>query len=191
MSQKYLQELVQFAQTEIPLLKYDFQNASTHMTLQAATQRLFNLTTYMLHNIIHAAYEDSCMVTTYPAAQPVPAAPPAPPPPPVIAAAPHKRMPHLPNPAMIEQPSPAPEQIPGTNEVCITPGMTNVVITPHGTRVIAPSGVATVVPPGEAVSLDATTGRPEVPPAPPGVDNVVLPPGGAFTPEIAAALGSR
>ena len=191
MSQKYLQELVQFAQTEIPLLKYDFQNASTHMTLQAATVRLFNLTTYMLHNLIHTAYESSIDVTAKPAAQPVPAAPPAPPPPPVVAASPRGRMPYLPNPTMIEQPSLAPEQVPNMNEVCITPGVTNVVITPHGTRVIAPSGVATVVPPGEAVSLDATTGRPEVPPAPPGVDNVVLPPGGAFTPEITTALGSR
>jgi hypothetical protein len=189
MSQKYLKELVQFAQAEIPLLKYDFQNASTHMTLQAATVRLFNLTTYMLHNLIHSAYENLEVTTSGQSAQPI--APPAPPPRPVVAATPHGRMPNLPNPTMIEQPSPAPEQLPNMNEVSVQPGVTNVVITPHGTRVIAPSGATAVLPPGEAVGLDATTGRPEVPPAPPGVDNVVLPPGGAFTPELAAALSSR
>ena len=77
------------------------------------------------------------------------------------------------------------------SEINVQPGVTNVVITPHGTRVIAPTGASTVLPAGEAVDLAASTGRPIVPPAPPGVDNIVLPPGGGLTPDVVAALVSR
>ena len=67
--------------------------------------------------------------------------------------------------------------------------MAEVVITPQGTRVIPPvGGQAVTLPPGSAVDL-VGMGRPVPPPAPPGVAQVVLPPGGVLTPEAAAALG--
>lgn len=191
MSQKYLRELVDFAQKEIPLLNNDFQNASTLYALQAASQRLFNLTTYMLHHLIHAAYEGG----SSPAAPPAPPAPPAPvvaPTPPAPAFVAPSGMPRLPSPSLISQPVPvAATNIPGSPELNIQPGVTNVVITQQGTKVVSADGAITMVAPGEPVGLDATTGRPAVPEAPPGVANVVLPPGGGFTPELAAALASR
>lgn len=74
MSKMYLRELIEFAQKEVPLLGNDFQNASTQYSLQACCQRLFNLTTYMLHHIVHAACEGGSVATEAPA----PAAPPSP-----------------------------------------------------------------------------------------------------------------
>jgi hypothetical protein len=188
MSQKYLKELIQYAQVEIPLLKYAFQNASTHYALQEACQKQFGLITYMLHHVILSAYDGAPAAPPPPA--PVVVAPP-PPPPPAPRQSPSGHLPTLPDPAMIEQPSIAPTQMAGMAEVNIVPGTTNVIITPQGTRVIAPTGAATVLPAGEAVDLAASTGHPEVPPAPPGVENIVLPPGGGMTPDVAAALESR
>jgi len=75
----------------------------------------------------------------------------------------------------------APAQSPGVPD--ITPsGVLEVVITPNGKRVIPPAGQA-AAPTSNAFEM------PVPPPAPPGVANVVLPPGGVLTPEAAAALG--
>ena len=192
MSTQYLRELVQHAQVEMPLLNNDLQNASTLYALQAATQRMYNLMGYMLHHMIHAAYEAN-------AGQPMPAPAPAPVPVPAPAPAPATMpmtygvggLPSLPPPNMISQPVPTAPTIPGMPDITVQPGVANVIITPQGTRVIAPSGAATVVPQGQAVDLAATSGHVEVPQAPPGVANIVLPPGGGLTPEALAALENR
>jgi hypothetical protein len=165
---------------------------------------MFNLTTYMLHHLIHAAYEDKSTPTALPTSQaPVVVTPLAPSP---VATIPNSNsysesarvlldrsqtLPNLPNPSMIEPPTITPSQMPSIAEVNTVPGITNVIITPQGTKVIAPSGAATILPAGEAVDLAASTGRPDLPPSPPGVENIVLPPGGTFTPELTTALGSR
>jgi hypothetical protein len=187
MSQMYLRELVAFAQKEIPDLSSDLQNASTLYALQATTQRLFNLTTYMLHHIIHAAYESG----SGPVAPPAPPAPVVAPSPPAPVFASTSGMPQLPPPTTITQPVPGPSVIPGMPEVSIQPGVTNVVITAQGTQVIAPSGATSRVAPGEAVGLEATMGRPPEPFVEPGVATVVLPPGGGMSPDVLAALASR
>jgi hypothetical protein len=205
MSQKYLRELIDFAQKEMPLLKNDLQNASTQYSLQAATQRLFNVLNYLLQHAIYSAYE--AQSPEGPAAAPVAPVAPAPVVQPPVPTAPTEQhfapvhhtptrpatpgsLPVLPPPTAISQPTLAPSQLSGMPEVTIQPGVANVVITAQGTRVIAPSGVATTLPQGEAVDLAATTGRPIVPEAPPGVDNIVLPPGGGMSPETLAALSN-
>jgi len=191
MSQKYLRELVEFAQKTIPELEYSFRNASTHYALQDACQKQFNVISYMLHHIIYAAYENGVL----PAAPVNPPAPPpmlvaAPPPPPAFATP--IGAPALPPPAIISQPALAsPTSLDGAPVVDVQPGITNVIITPQGTRVVAPSGAATVLPPGEHVDLAAASGIPVLPDAPPGVAQVVLPPGGGISPDVLAALASR
>ena len=69
-----------------------------------------------------------------------------------------------------------------------------VVITPQGTQVIpqAGSGLSPVtLPPNTAVDLAHMTRQPELPPAPPGTAQVVLPAGGALPADVAAALAAR
>lgn len=187
MSQKYLKELIEFAQREMPSLQSDLQNASTQYSLQAATQRLFNVTTFMLHNLIHAACEP---VAGSPAPAPAPAPVVAPVIAPVAVAAPvtPSGLPSLPRPGVITQPSPAVSSSPDMPDVPIEPGVANVIITSHGTKVISPSGVTTTVPPGEHVGLDATSSAPPIPYSAPGEQTVVLPPGGGLTPDVLAAL---
>jgi hypothetical protein len=182
MSQKYLRELVDYAQHEMPLLKDDLANASTTYALQAATQRLFNVTTHILHNLIHTAYELGTIPIVAPPqavaiAVPTPTAPPA-------------GIPSLPSPNLISQPLPSPQPVNNIGDVPSTPGIANVIITAQGTKVIAPSGVSTMVPQGEPVGLDATVGAPPTPLSEPGVETVILPPGGAVTNDLAAALAN-
>jgi hypothetical protein len=191
MSKQYLRELVDFAQREIPLLNYDFQNASTHMTLQAATQRLFNVTTYMLHHLIHAAYEEGGTPAAAPAPAPAPVAPPVRVAPPAPVAPSPAGFPRLPSPSPISQPAANATAVEGYPEATVQPGVTNVIITAQGTRVVAPSGAASVVPPGEHVSLEASLGIPPQPLDEPGVATVVLPPGGGMSPDVLAALSGR
>jgi hypothetical protein len=199
MTQAYIRELVHIAQTELPQLQYDLQNASTHMTLQAACQRLFNIVTYVVyHQITSASEQGNVAASQMPPSRPAP--PPAPPAPapqmaPQMAPAFHPMVPTaapLPPPPMIHQPATMPSAaLSDAQGANIQPGVTNVIITAQGTRVLNPNGGTTVLPPGEAVDLAAATGRPIPPPAPPGVAQVVLPPGGGLTPDVLAALSSR
>lgn len=192
MSTKYLRELVDFAQKELPQLGYELQNASTVYALQAATQRLYNVTTYMLHHIVHAAYEQGGAPAAPPAPPaPAPVAVPVPPAPVFVAPSVQTGLPALPPPSLITQPIPgAQSTITTAGDVPSTPGVANVIITPQGTKVVAPSGVATMVPPGEPVGLDATVGAPPVPLSVPGEATIVLPPGGGISPDLAAALSN-
>ena len=165
MSTQYVNDLVKFAREELPALHHDMLNASTQYTLWSATQRLFNIVSVLLHHAILEAYEKL---------------------PPGVT---------IPPPPMITQPEPAPAQMPGIPGVPdIAPaGVAQVVITPTGTRVIPAGGTgpSVVLPPGSAVDLATMTGKPDLPPAAPGVAQVVLPPGGAMPTEVAAAIASH
>ena len=193
MSQKYLNDLIRIAKVDLPSLQYDFNNASTLYALQAACQRLFNITGYLLYQAIHEATEQK---GTQPlAAQVAPTPAPAPVSVPLISEPvfqlPIAQHDSLPPPPFITQPVAAPSAMPDDSGVTIQPGITNVMITAQGTRIVAPSGAATVLPPGEAVDLATSLGRPILPPAEPGVEQVILPPGGGMTPDLLAALASR
>jgi hypothetical protein len=56
MKKKLLAELIRM-QGELPQLQYDFQNASTTFALQAACQRMFNITSYLTHFTTDLALE--------------------------------------------------------------------------------------------------------------------------------------
>lgn len=102
-----------------------------------------------------------------------------------------QRMPALPPPlSMVPSFHPS-ASLPGMPDVPIQPGAFNVVITPQGTRTVSPTGTTAMLPPGVPVGPDVLYGRPEPPPAPPGVAQVVLPPGGGMTSDTLAALTGR
>ncbi len=185
---QYTEHLVGFAR-ELPQLQYDMQNASTQNALWLVCQKTFNILQYMLHHAIMEAYQGAQPGT--PTAQP---AQPAPAPamsaiPPAFSSGPTlPSVGMLPPPNPITQPGLAATQAPGIPDIAAS-GVAEVVITPQGTRVIPPvGGQAVTLPPGSSVDL-VGMGRPVPPPAPPGVAQVVLPPGGVLTPEAAAALG--
>jgi len=190
---KYLPELVKIAQDEMLSLQYDIQNASTTFTLQAATQRLFNIVSYLLHDAILDAYSRMPQMSAIPAA---PAQAQQAPIPEGAAHVPVMYAGMLPPPPIVTQPTPASmnaaPSIPGVQDIAPS-NVASVMITPQGTRVIPASGAgpAVTLPPGSAVDLATMTGRPDLPPAPPGVAQVVLPPGGALPPEVASALAAR
>lgn len=177
-----LQELIRLAQAEMASLQFDLQNASTHFSLQAATQRMFNVMINLLYFAVEEAYQEPA------SAQPAPAPAPVPVSRPVAAVA---TLPMLPPAPLVGMPSPSSAPTMGLPpDAPIQPGITNVFVTPQGTQVVAASGASATLPPGEAVDLATATGRHEPPPAPPGVAQVVLPPGGGISPEVAAALSA-
>lgn len=178
---KYLNDLIRIAKIDLPSLQYDFNNASTLYSLQAACQRLFNITNYLLYHAIDSATCPSSNGVVQ-VARVTPVAPVEPVAPVVV---------DLPAPPFIAQPIAAPTPAVNASGAAVQPGITNVMITSNGTQVISPTGVSTILPPGEAVDLATSTGRPVPPPAPPGVDQVILPPGGGMTPDVLAALSSR
>ncbi len=204
---KYLPNLIQQARDVIPSLQYDMQNASTTFSLQAACQKMLETITYILHHCIVDAASSVRAAPTPPEAEPPriqvqPRPVPPPPPPPVTPRFPTPQhatiaqsiltdVAALPPPASAALPAPfAPPTI--TPDMPVQAGVASVFITAQGTQAISPTGVKTVLPPGEPVDLAATTGAPpELPPAPPGVQQIVLPPGGGMTPELAAALSTR
>lgn len=200
MASKYLPELVRIAKTDLPALQYTVQNASTTLALREAVEKLFQITwTLLAHCLEETAAQ---MKTTRGPIAPAPtAAPivPAPAPTPVVAPrinptdAMDAVMASLPLPAHLAPAAPTPIAVaPGLPSPTIEPGVTNVVITSQGTQVIAPTGARAILPPGSPVDLATSSGAaPELPPAPDGVDQVILPPGGGMTPELAAALAGR
>lgn len=190
MSSPYLPQLIQIAQQELPGIQYDLTNASTLYTLQAAAQRMHNVLAYLTHHCIMASYPGGVPVVA-PVAQVV--APVAPPQqsvghPPAATYFPQLGQPLAPTP-----------QLPGFGvpQQAVQPShVAEVVLTPQGTRVIPPGGVGpvSVLPPGS--HADATFGQAQPAMAPfhqqpqPVAGDVVLPQGGAMTPEVAAALGA-
>jgi hypothetical protein len=181
---KHLPILVQMAQVDIPTLESDVQNASNNpYLLKSICEKLIQIVGYLLHDRILDAHETARPVPAPPSTPRAPAVAPAP----VLSAIP--RLPVLPG---TPQPSraAAPLNLPG--DLPIQPGVVNAFITEAGTTVVAPTGVRTVLPPGAPVPLEASAGLPpELPEAPEGVAQFVLPPGGGMTPEIAAAISGR
>jgi hypothetical protein len=180
-------------------LQYDLQNASTLYTLQAACQRMHNIMTYLVHHAILSAYAQGAPVYTPPPA-------PAPVPPPQ----PQQAYPFGPIPGQYPA-AHAPGGIPANlmrgmnlppiNQPVAEPSsqVTEVMVTPQGTKVIVPGGTTAVLPPGVHVDtaqfipppqrVAQPAGIPSFPPQTPGQPvEVVLPQGGGMTPEMAAAL---
>lgn len=194
MNSPYKAELLRLAQEELPFLQADMQNASTHYSLQECCQRLFNITANIIYCILTDEAEAPAQTRPQVAAQRPVRAPQAAPRQAVRAPVAPSSTPRLPPPPFISQPNPAVSQvgIPDAQGATIQPGVTNVIIGQQGTTVISPTGAQTVLPPGEAVDLAASMGiDPEPPMAPEGVDNIILPKGGGFTPDVMAALANR
>jgi hypothetical protein len=199
---QYLNDLLRMAQQEMEGLRYDFMNASTHFSLQAACQKLFDQHVTLLHHVILDTYQR--LQQDQRAAQPAPAPAPAPAQPPVPAGIPVARpvvRPAAQAPVVVDLPPPVPIGQPGLSPSLdpsipsappVQPGIANVFVTAQGTRVIAPDGSRAVLPPGAPVTPDLVSPAPPVPPpAPPGVQQVVLPPGGGISPDVAAAIANR
>ena len=196
MSTEFLPHLIQLAQVggELASIQNDLQNASTTLALQDVVKRLFNVVSLHLYHSIHDAVGREGPPAAEPVRQPAPA--------PVQQApalSPQASMhssfglPGLPTrPPIISQPGLAPAAANGMPGIAPS-DVANVVITPQGTQVIPPAGAGTPItlPPNVAVDLAHMGGRPELPPAPPGVAQVVVPAGGAVTPDLAAALAAR
>ena len=184
---KHLPDLITLAKTEIPALENDILSATAGpYQLAPICARLIKIVKYLLHHAILDAQPPSAL----------PAAAPAPPPPPrpvPVSRPAVAGLPGLPSLGAAAQPARAPAPTANVpSDVPIQHGVVNVVITPTGTVAVSPSGARSVLPPGEAVPLEATADvPPELPEAPEGVENVLLPPGGGMTPELAAALAGR
>lgn len=194
MTSPYKAELLRLAQEELPFLQADMQNASTLYALQACCQRLFNVTANIIYCILTDEVETPAQAKPQVAAQRPVRAPQAAPRQVVRAPVAPSSTSRLPPPPFISQPNPVATQvgIPDAQGATVQPGVTNVIIGQQGTTVIAPSGAQTVLPPGEAVDLAASMGTdPEPPMAPEGVENIILPKGGGFTPDVMAALANR
>ncbi|HVP24128.1 MAG TPA: hypothetical protein VMS77_09490 [Conexivisphaerales archaeon] len=212
---QYISDLVRIA-NEMPALQYEIEHASNPLSMMFAAGKLCQHVTYILHHVIHDYYQ-RCGATALQPPQRVaaPAAPPPPAPParpkdhvcaPVLVApqlAPARpapppattsmpiALPYLPPPVA----PPAPPTVASPSpmaDVPITPGVTNVIITPNGTMVTTPGGTQSRLPPGAPVTLEIASDVPAVPPpAPEGYAQVVLPRGGSMPPDLAAALAAR
>jgi hypothetical protein len=179
------------AQKDVPILENDILSATGPFQLREVCMKLIKIVSYLLHDRILDAYET----------MKIPSSASPPPPPPVVQPPPRIARPisiptGLPKlPPLASSPQPARVSSPTANvpsDVPIQHGVTNVVITPTGTVAVTPSGARSVLPPGEAVPLEATADLPpELPEAPEGVENVLLPPGGGMSPEVLAALNAR
>lgn len=189
---KHLPRLIKMVNEEVPSLKYDITNASGPYQLREICEKLLVMVDYLLHHIIEDA--GGAPRAAVPAPRPVP--PPPPPPPPLLPMpAPPPGMARLRPPIDVAQPAPASRPAMDSSlpsDVPVQPGITNAFITPQGTTVVAPTGARSTLPPGMAVPIEISAGLPpEPPPAPDGVAQIVLPPGGGMTPELEAALAGR
>jgi hypothetical protein len=167
-----LGELIRIYREDLPSLQYDVGNASTLHTLWPVTKRIFNVVITVLHYIISEELKKEGIDVASPATSPSPVV--------------------LSPPPVLSMPGLSPAAIPGMPNMPQS-DVTEVYIAANGTRVVPPAGAgpAVTLPPGAAVDLAAMTGKPELPPAPPGVAQVVLPPGGALSAEVADALANR
>jgi len=199
---QYISDLVRIA-NEMPSLQYEIEHASNPLSMMFAAGKLCQHVTYILHHVILDYYQ-RCGTAAPQPPQRV-AAPAAPPPParpqdhvcaPVLVAsqlAPARPAPPPATSSLPVAPAPPPVASPSPMaDVPITPGVTNVTITPQGTTVTTPGGAQSRLPPGAPVPLELATDVPAVPPpAPEGYAQVVLPRGGSMPPDLAAALAAR
>lgn len=194
-SSKYFNDLIQIARDRMPSLEYSIQNGSTVLALRECVSDLYKIVGIMLHHQIQETAERLSAgqkpIAPAPAPAVVPVIRPAPPRPVSPSGTLEALIESLPPPpgSASSQSSSASLPIPGMPNVDIQPGVTNVTITSTGTHVVSPTGTRTVLPPNTPVDLAASA--PELPPAPPGVEQVVLPPGGRMSPELEAALAGR
>jgi len=191
---QHLRTLERIAREEIPALQLDVQGSANPYQLKEVLARLINVVGYVVQDIVLDAMSQSqprpahsaSVPTTVPAVRAVPRLPPAPPAPSASILPPLPSLSPASSPA---NPQPAYPGVP--SDAIIRKGETNVVITASGTTVVGPSGQTATLPPGEVVPPELTSPTPPAPPpAPEGVAQHILPPGGAFTPDVAAALGN-
>lgn len=204
----YFNHLLNLAQVDMPEIQHNLEGASTVLALQAEVKRLHKCLNFLMHHVLldgndkynfeqpappvappvqqpqvpqfHRQYSHPGSVGTppatsyYPGLQPqvhVPAIIPQYQPPPVFA-----------------QPQPLGRGV-----------AMDVVITPEGTQVSTPTGQVVRFAPGQEVNVNPTPAynHPQYAPAPPAPaqhipasGDVVLPQGGAFTPEVERALSA-
>jgi hypothetical protein len=204
MPSPHLKELIRIAREDMKGLQYDVQNASHTLALRPICERLFEIVGLLLHHVVIESVETLQMNP------PTMAVSPAPPRPVTMAPVPVAPVPvalprvvrpvanpvadalGLPPPPSFAQPTQAVPAVSGMPSAQAQPGVANVFLTTQGTEVVAATGAKTVLPAGAPVDLAASAGLPpEPPPAPPGVEQVILPPGGGMTPELEAALAGR
>jgi hypothetical protein len=184
---KHLPKLIQLSK-ELPTLMYDAENATGPYQLREVCQKLVSIVGYLLQDVILDAYAGTSSAA--PSAVPPPVSRRIAP----ATATPMVGFPPMPNLPDISRPLPhASSPLSSVaGDVPIQRGVTNVIITEGGTTVFSPGGNRSVLPPGEAVSLEVSADLPpELPEAPEGVANVVLPPGGGMSPDVLAALAGR
>jgi hypothetical protein len=214
MPSPHLNELIRFAREEMPLLAHDMENASTIFALQACCKRLHTVTNYLLHHIVMsdpsvvAAAAAATAATAAQRAQTLPPPPPGfryarsaegqlffVPTSPAPAAMPAQTVGHPPatehfpsqGPAVTYSPPPGGLPPLAAPIVPPPPNVAEVFVTPQATRVKLPGSTeAVTVPPGETVDvagmMQPTVGHGAA---------VMLPEGGAMTPEVMAALAAR
>lgn len=167
MTRNLINDLLHIARTEIPLLEYNINNASTLYTLQESVRQLNAHFKYLLYHVLSEALAAQAQA---PAGAPIAAAPPQ-------AAVP------IPVPATVLPPLQPPQApAPGGGAKIM-----EVSITPSGTSVQAPGAPPIRLPPG--TNVDASVIAPPAPVSIPGQETVVLPPGGVMPADVAAALG--
>ena len=191
---KHLPELIRIAKQDMPSMRHDVGNAVNPLAQRPVIQKMFDILEILLHHTIHESV-DRVMASQAASSAPVAVPVTAPVAVPIVQRAPRQAQPidplGLPPLSSTSQPPQAPP-LTAVPDAPIQPGMTNVFVTSQGTKVISPTGAQTILPPGEAVTQELTSGVPELPPPPEGGVNIVLPPGGAgLSPELSAALAGR
>ena len=162
-----LPELMQIDKS-LQLLGYNVENASNPFLQQQILREMHKILSYIVRHVVNEGCEK--VIAQGGHVQ-------MPPPPPPVASAQHVMQDApLPVLGLPLHAAPAPLNPPGGSKVV------EVSITPSGTTVKAPGAPQMVLPPGTNVDTTVLTS----PQAPEG--NVVLPQGGAMTPEVAHAL---
>jgi hypothetical protein len=189
MATQYYDALIKtlLSEGEVSQLQYDIHNAPPAM--REISTKLFNVTTTLLYHCV-ALTEELMRLNVLQRVQP-------PAPPSTRAQAPQAtQLTSFPAPPTLSLPRLAPPSAaagaaPGDLTPC---DVAQVVITAQGTKVIPPAGTRTApvfVPPNTPVDLAQIQNASLPPPAPEGVNQVVLPRGGELSPEVQAALNSR
>ena len=196
MPTEYLPHLIQLAQVggELASIQNDLQNASTTLALQDVVKRLFNVESLHLYHSIHDAVNRDGQQAVEPVRQPAPA--------------PVQQAPALSPQASMHSSFGLPGLIPNRPPIISQPGLAPPPPTacPASRRPTSPTCDHSPGDPGDPRSRDRGTDHPapqrggrfrphvrpaQLPLAPPGVAQVVVPAGGAVTPELAAALAAR
>lgn len=239
MPSPYLNTLISLAKNDLPQISHDLNNSSTIYTVQAQAQKILTIVTYLVHHIILSdPTVERATAAAAPARAPAPPALPPPPPGYRYVRAGDGQIYLSPIPQEAVAMPPAvnhyPSQVPAGQVAMPTPvhfdtgvglpvigpaaeqqaaalgeQVTEVVITPRGSRVSVPGQPTMNLPPGvpidaasmlqHQVSTQPVAGRIPVPGLPsvgnPGTptveETIVLPMGGSMPAAVAAALANR